>query len=70
MSLRRPYGTPKELVESLFPTLKRGANNHCASGARVDIAYAALNKARADTIGLTPGVETPVSLRIESFRKL
>jgi hypothetical protein len=29
---RRPYGTPDELL-SLLPTLKRGANDHCAYGA-------------------------------------
>ncbi|HKF48732.1 MAG TPA: MG2 domain-containing protein [Terracidiphilus sp.] len=33
MSLRRPYGTRQEFVETTFPTLKRGANEHCASGA-------------------------------------
>jgi len=27
------YGTPYEVVESPFPPLKRGANQHCASGA-------------------------------------
>jgi hypothetical protein len=25
-------GLRNELVQSLFPTLKRGANNHCAYG--------------------------------------
>ena len=33
--LRRPYGTPNELVKSFYPTLKRGANQLCASGAIV-----------------------------------
>ena len=37
LSLRRPYGTPNELVESHFPTLKRGANKQCAFGAFVRI---------------------------------
>ena len=31
--LHRPYRTPSSRVESAFPTLKRGANEHCASGA-------------------------------------
>ena len=33
MSPRRPYGTPSAFVETAFPTLKRGASNHCAYGA-------------------------------------
>jgi hypothetical protein len=33
MPLRRPYGTPLEICGILFPTLKRGANKRCASGA-------------------------------------
>jgi hypothetical protein len=32
---RRPYGTPLDLGGLAFPTLKRGANQHCASGAGV-----------------------------------
>jgi hypothetical protein len=31
--LRRPYGTPKRNYGIPFPTLKRGANKHCAYGA-------------------------------------
>jgi len=30
---RRPYRTGSHLIAG-FPTLKRGANKHCASGAR------------------------------------
>jgi hypothetical protein len=30
---RRPYGTPELFWVALTPTLKRGANNHCAYGA-------------------------------------
>ena len=33
MSSHRPYGTPEAIVEFAFPTLKRGANKHCAYGA-------------------------------------
>jgi hypothetical protein len=33
MFLRRPYGTPESFVKISFPTLKRGANKHCAYGA-------------------------------------
>ncbi len=36
MSLPRPYGTPEFVCRSAFPTLKRGANNHCAYGAAGD----------------------------------
>jgi hypothetical protein len=32
-SLRRPYGTWEEIFDFVFPTLKRGANIHCAYGA-------------------------------------
>jgi hypothetical protein len=32
-SLRCPYGTPAPILESAFPTLKRGANKLCAYGA-------------------------------------
>ena len=35
MSLRRPYGTLELTWESTFPTLKRGANKRCASGALI-----------------------------------
>lgn len=31
--LRRPYGTPEVLLVAGDPTLKRGANKHCAYGA-------------------------------------
>ena len=31
--MRRPYGTPDVLFKPPHPTLKRGANNHCAYGA-------------------------------------
>jgi hypothetical protein len=34
MLMRRPYGTSWEFTHPI-PTLKRGANNHCASGALV-----------------------------------
>ena len=33
MSLLRPYGTLRFIYVIRVPTLKRGANNHCASGA-------------------------------------
>ncbi len=33
MSWRRPYGTSSFDCETLFPTLKRGANKRCAYGA-------------------------------------
>jgi hypothetical protein len=36
-------------VEPAFPTLKRGTNEHCASG---EDAYAAINKARVDFAAL------------------
>ncbi|MGA2889770.1 MAG: hypothetical protein ABSE51_17115 [Terracidiphilus sp.] len=34
---RRPYGTPVSAVGPVNPTLKRGANNHCAYGAVASI---------------------------------
>ena len=37
-----PTGLRHQFVESIFPTLKRGANQLCASGA-----FTVLNKARA-----------------------
>jgi hypothetical protein len=35
--LRRPYGTPDLLWDAANPTLKRGANEHCAYGAALQI---------------------------------
>jgi hypothetical protein len=32
-ALRRPYGTPEFDLLLAIPTLKRGANKHCAFGA-------------------------------------
>ncbi len=37
-------GLRNELMGSLFPTLKRGANQHCASGAFAGVTYAVFNK--------------------------
>jgi hypothetical protein len=31
--MHRPYGTPGGGLQAAFPTLKRGANLHCAYGA-------------------------------------
>ena len=42
ISLRRPYETPGRICGTAFSTLKRGAGNHCASGA-LDLTYAAAN---------------------------
>jgi hypothetical protein len=33
MPERRPYGTPGEILDFAYPTLKRGANIHSAYGA-------------------------------------
>jgi len=40
--LRRPYGADRLLL-ALFPTLKRGANDRCASGA-IEIGTSVVNK--------------------------